>query len=109
MPVSAQNSNNEKVYAAVQMLVDLNGPKGPNIEGRDIFMYAMPLANGAKLDIGLTNWSINIDTGVVTYSQRETREQRLAACKNPEKNVMPCGALIAEEGWKIPDDYPFKL
>ncbi len=109
VPVSAQNSNNEKVYAAVQMLVDLNGPKGPNVEGRDIFMYAMPLANGAKLDIGLTNWSINIDTGVVTYSQGETREQRLAACKNPEKNVMPCGALIAEEGWKIPDDYPFKL
>lgn len=108
-PMSANNSKGEKINGAICMYVDLNGPKGPNIEGRDIFMYAMPLANGAKLDIGLTNWSINVDTGVVTYSQRETHEQRLAACKNPEKNVIACGALIAEDGWKIPDDYPFKL
>ena len=105
---SGTNSNKEKVVYAYYMFVDLNGSKGPNKAGRDIFEYALPLANGAKLDIGLTNWTIYAD-GTIVYHKQKTHSELLQSCKNPSSNSISCGALIAENGWKIPEDYPFRF
>lgn len=67
--------------------VDLNGSKGPNIQGKDIFIF------GFTSEQKLQPWRYN-----------HSRDQNLTSCQT---DGAECSALIMQDGWRIADDYPW--
>lgn len=63
------------------LYIDINGPKKPNEGGRDVFYFER-----------------NYNLGVITAPKGE--------CKN---NRSYCTNDIMSNGWKIPDDYPYRF
>lgn len=80
--------------------VDINGTKGPNKIGIDGFNMAIPLYNGMLLMRGeKTTKGNSLDFNVIN-----SLETIINNCKNTGDT---CGAWIKQNGWKIPDDYPW--
>lgn len=121
-------------YNLISLVVDVNGKKGKNTLGSDIFVfYAFnknSLCNGAinqyknyNTKNGLYPGSFD-DCGVPHVSF--TREELLspsAVCRSCNKQSTTCEdgssgtrtgtgsactAVIAKDGWNIKDDYPWK-
>ncbi len=69
------------------ILADINGAKGPNIAGRDVFEFLYD------------------NKGVLPYCHTKTKSQVDAACKSDSKSC--CTDKILREGWEIKDDYPW--
>ena len=87
----------------VTILVDVNGPKPPNVEGRDLFQMIFSLYDGILFMSGerqVTGYGISYDK-IIKYDEIMQR------CKNT--GVLECGALIKQNGWKIPKDYPYRI
>ena len=90
-----------------EIYVDLNGKKGPNKSGKDIF------------DILIAKTSINDSrgnfdrSGVYMYGQGKDRTTLLISgefgCSKTATTYAGtyCGALIMLDGWKIAPDYPW--
>ena len=70
------------------MYIDVNGLKGPNILGRDLFYFEV---NGSG--------SLNM-SGIT-----RTRNQILSSC-NTDVNAKECHSLIQKDGFKFSKDYP---
>ena len=103
------NSDNERVYPQYDITIDLNGPKGPNTEGKDVFLYRIYLTGGQN-SLGFCSKSMTFDADTRTFIFTEnTKQQLMYTCKHPSASICPCGALIQLNGWKIPDDYPHKF
>ncbi len=81
---------------------DINGEKGPNQDGRDMFQFEINYGGNASSD----NPSILKDLPGYTDT---SRSQYLATCKKGSCYANACTALIMNDGWEIKDDYPFKL
>ncbi len=93
-------------YPLVMIVVDLNGKKGPNIVGKDVFHLA-----------------INRSTYKFEMHGRSENKSRKNILKPVEKDEMTwdancapsndyyagvyCGYIIMLDGWKISDDYPW--
>ena len=79
------------------IMVDINGKKGPNIYGRDVFTLIIE-PNSSKINM---------------YGIGQTRENLLngaRGCKYDSNNKFSggwCGGLIQYDGWQIKDDYPW--
>lgn len=67
---------------------DVNGEKGPNQFGRDVYFYEMDNHSGL-------------------CSGDYTRELALENCKNYSDRS--CAQLIMIDGWEFKDDYPYRL
>ena len=76
--------------ASQQVLVDINGLRGPNVLGKDIFKVVM---NYDKNNVMPSNIDQNIDTINKNCSKTGNGES--------------CFAKIVKDGWKISDDYPW--
>lgn len=78
--------------------IDINGEKGPNIVGRDLFFttygYNISAQNHYKLQM-------------YNYSNKTRNELLLNGC-NKNNTGQYCGAVIEMDGWEIKDDYPWK-
>ena len=89
------NGNNGKLTYPV-IFVDVNGKNNPNILGRDFFMFSVDSVNTMKL---------------TPQGYEKDREELLELCsKNSSGNLydnLNCTGLIAKDGWKIKDDYPW--
>ena len=93
---------------------DVNGDKGPNEFGRDIFMffilsstdgvYADPIIDSIPHFNTILHNTIPWDDGLKNY----TREKSLQQCKT-DRTWGYCTHLIELDGWEIKDDYPYKL
>uniref|UniRef100_UPI0040278577 DUF6613 domain-containing protein n=1 Tax=Candidatus Scatousia sp. TaxID=3085663 RepID=UPI0040278577 len=91
------NNNGVKLFDLL-ISVDINGLKGPNIEGKDVFSYNLQTSGVAKSNFwGLTGAGIRRET-LLNDSYR--------GC-NKNASGQYCGALIQYDGWKIKDDYPW--
>ncbi len=86
-----------------QILYDVNGDKGPNSYGKDIFAFHI---------------AQNITYQYKKFSSYPTRikytnDTNISKCnqviKNNFANLYYCTYLIQENGWKIPEDYPVKI
>lgn len=86
---------------------DYNGEKAPNTLGIDMFDFLLCTEEGYKAGLSRNRqnpfdayfpWSC-VKTGC-------TRTQLLNSCKSTPYN---CSALIMYDGWKILEDYPYKL
>lgn len=82
--------------------VDINGPKkGPNIMGRDVFAFSLSCGNsGGKNGVVIGGASMSGNTN------RELILSDASGC-NKEGSGQYCAGLIAFDGWKIADDYPW--
>jgi hypothetical protein len=72
-----------------RVMIDLNGPKGPNLYGTDVFQFDRVSDNGVfPSGYDKTETEINLNcnkAGLGTY----------------------CAAKIMQDGWQIRDDYPW--
>ena len=86
-----------RVFSNLLILMDVNGKKGPNMAGRDLFV--------AQLDAKSNKFRMNGDG----YSM--TTLMNFCGYDSAERNyrTLYCGALIKANGWKITDDYPIKF
>ena len=100
---------------AYTFVIDVNGPAKPNIVGKDVFKFAIYRGTKSLLMLG----EIEFDTSIVKtlndvkkYAQSEeilpyvkqSREQMMSRCK---RYADWCGALIKQNGWRFPKDYPW--
>ena len=96
--------NSDYVFNYLGIGVDLNGFRGPNIIGRDFFMFSIPkddtlhklVPYGAfnTSDMPLREWT------------RENTQKGSYACSRKGRGQF-CAALIMIDGWEIRDDYPW--
>ncbi len=89
----------------VTILVDINGHKAPNVVGRDLFQMKYSLYDGILFMSGerqVTGYGLTYDK-IIKYDDIYTR------CKSGGNNLLECGALIKQNGWKIPNDYPYRI
>ena len=86
---------------------DYNGAKAPNTQGVDMFDFLLCTEEGYNAGL-LRNRQNPFDAYFPFSCARKgcTREQLLSSCKS---NPINCSALIMHDGWKIADDYPYKL
>ena len=107
---SCTNKNcSNTTITSVQHTIDINGPKGPNVYGKDVFNYSVNLISDVPTFhmAGTLYFDANSyeTTGEVTIGEY-SRSTLIANCKG---QGFYCGALIEKNGWKIPNDYPLKL
>lgn len=103
------HSSNNRI-AGQRIVVDINGPKFPNVYGKDIFELYM--ANEEMRQDPY--YKSRCGKGLIfcingTWSDEElTRDKLKERCTNygGNRGINTCGYLIHEAGWKIPDDYP---
>ena len=83
------------------IIIDINGPKAPNIAGRDVFLFTL---NGQYVP-GKGTFTIDSPKAVNGAGNTTTNE-----CNNDTQgywNGSSCAALIVNNNWEIPKDYPW--
>lgn len=97
------NNNGVKIFD-VLISVDINGSKGPNVFGKDVFAYNLSTqVNPYAGLVSKTNfWGL-----VGANVKRETLLNDSNRGCNKNGSGQYCGALIQYDGWKISDDYPW--
>ena len=96
--LSGVGPNGEKYIGSLLFVVDIDGPKGNNILGKDVFLFLIPLSNNARLlfyDLGRYD-----DNNFILLDR--TREELLQLC---ETKGDQCGRLIQSDGWEIKYKY----
>lgn len=81
------------VLWAIFFWADLNGLKGPNVVGRDIFLFRLKLEQNAKL--------------IPYYDGNTSYGSILARCQKGDLDSRCCTGLIMLDGWEIKDHYPW--
>ena len=103
--IAGQDNPNLKYLFCYLLQVDINGPKSPNVLGKDVFLFVYPIGYNAKLYFwGAENPKFYTSEGRVDYLD-VSRDDILESCNKAEG--ISCGALIQYDGWKISDDYPW--
>lgn len=96
----------------VDAFLDLNGNKGPNKQGRDIYYF---LSGGGYFNpFTWLEWTTISDTnkrlpeGVTPVTSNfNDRDNVLRLCKYGGTRF--CARLLLLDGWEFKDDYPYKL
>ena len=87
--------NRQDVIWAITFFVDLNGIKGPNVVGHDIFAFLLRTQD---------------DTKFTPYVYSNTNYSRaLYGCKSGGLESRFCTTLIMMDGWQIKDHYPWRF
>lgn len=112
------------------VFVDLNGPKTPNILGKDVFMFLINRPIYKSSDYRTSSYYIvpKCPAGLSTcfpgnyhsnkgYYWNGDEESLLDFCTGEGLDDLPalvtkgnsCAYMIERAGWKFPDNYPIKL
>ena len=96
----------------IWLFADLNGTKGPNKLGRDVFVFDAYRFASPAYRISL--WSENASFDNLKNSGSnltDTNNRAGYGCSKDNKfgyySGFYCGQLIQRSGWKIPKDYPW--
>lgn len=82
------------------MFADINGEKGPNIVGKDIFVFDIYKYNYGGYKIKFWNSTASIE--------HLKGSQDYGCNKNAQRyKGFNCGALIQQNSWEMPKDYPW--
>ncbi|MDR1327765.1 MAG: type II secretion system GspH family protein [Heliobacteriaceae bacterium] len=99
-----------RIYNYLIVMVDVNGPKKPNVVGKDTFRFNL-FFNGERgfkpVGAGLTRNAL-LNTGGVC--ENKLTYPSSYACNKNISGVAAgqlCSALIMLDGWQIKDDYPW--
>ena len=87
--LSLASGNDGNLTYNTGIYIDINGPKGPNIYGKDLFTYT------------ITSKNTILPSGYNTRMELLNKE-----CSNEGKGTA-CAAKIMKDGWQIIDGYPF--
>lgn len=87
--------NRQDVIWAITFFVDLNGIKGPNVVGHDIFAFLLRTQD---------------DTKFSPYVYQDASYDRIFNyCKSGGIESRFCATLIMMDGWQIKDHYPWRF
>lgn len=84
-------NNSGPLFTNVFIIVDINGTKGPNVYGRDVFCLILE-PNTSK--INMFGHSL---VGESSINQH---------CSATSSGSLMCGAKIMRDGWQMKNDYP---
>ena len=87
-PRNTTDINGNNVYVNL-FYVDLNGPKNPNIVGKDVFIFTLS------------------DKKLLRPFGYDKKYEDLDCSKQSSGNENDCTAKIMADGWEIKDDYPW--
>ncbi len=78
------------------IFVDVNGKAGPNVVGRDFYVFILSTSKNCLITYG-------------DYFEYFSRTQFIEQCGSTTSNTanLYCAGLIKLDGWKIKDDYPW--
>ena len=91
-----------------EMKIDINGKKGPNIRGKDKFSLIL-----TKQAISSNYFGIQSKPGLYFYGQGlsndylKTKHYACSKTKGTGNRGIFCGALIMQNNWQMPEDYPW--
>ena len=95
-----------KVGACYDIWYDINGEKGPNEKGRDIFVFILCKNGGCNFNSNQVRGFYCAPTG----EQFPTHEQLIDNCKNYRTDGGNwCTILLEQNGYEFPKDYPLGL
>ena len=95
-----------KVGACYDIWYDINGEKGPNEKGKDIFVFILCKNGGCNFNSNQVRGFYCAPTG----EQFPTHEQLIDNCKNYRTyGGNWCTILLEQNGYEFPKDYPLGL
>ena len=108
-------TSDNPLFFYIRIYVDLNGQRGPNRIGRDIFVFSLfkNVLNGSNQISSTTvmpGSNEDCGNGVAHYiMDRDTlTTSGCNTCKIDHTGYgVACAALIMKDGWEIKDDYPW--
>lgn len=86
------------VNKSVYIHFDINGQSGPNIYGKDVFVYLM-FPNVSSYRLGTSFYS--------TIPRSTLVNDAGAGCNKTSTQADYCLTLIMKDGWRMADDYPW--
>ncbi len=93
-----------KVGACYDIWYDINGEKGPNEKGKDIFVFILCKNGGCNFNSNQVRGFYCAPTG----QQFPTHEQLIDNCKDRNRGSY-CTILLEQNGYEFPKDYPLGL
>jgi hypothetical protein len=105
--VESQNRTTEDgVYREyVEIMVDINGQKGPNVSGRDVFQFRYLFYETSHPEnTAPVGKLVTIATG---WSRSNLLSESNSWTCNKNKTGGYCATVIMRDGWQIKDDYPW--
>ena len=93
-----------KIGACYDIWYDINGEKGPNEKGRDIFVFILCKNGGCNFNSNQVRGFYCAPTG----EQFPTHEQLIDNCKDRNRGSY-CTILLEQNGYEFPKDYPLGL
>ena len=95
-----------KIGACYDIWYDINGEKGPNEKGKDIFVFILCKNGGCNFNSNQVRGFYCAPTG----EQFPTHEQLIDICKNYRTDGGNwCTILLEQNGYEFPKDYPLGL
>ena len=95
-----------KIGACYDIWYDINGEKGPNEKGKDIFVFILCKNGGCNFNSNQVRGFYCAPTG----EQFPTHGQLIDNCKNYRTNGgQYCTILLEQNGYEFPKDYPLGL
>ena len=95
-----------KIGACYDIWYDINGEKGPNEKGKDIFVFILCKNGGCNFNSNQVRGFYCASTG----EQFPTHEQLIDNCKNYRTDGgQYCTILLEQNGYEFPKDYPLGL
>ena len=91
----------KKVVVGMNMAIDIDGPTGYNLFGKDVFMAIIPYAHNTRL-MFMQSFVLSANNTI-----RLDNDTRSAAWTRCASTGFYCGRLIQMDGWQIKDDYPW--
>jgi len=93
-----------KIGACYDIWYDINGEKGPNEKGKDIFVFILCKNGGCNFNSNQVRGFYCAPTG----QQFPTHEQLIDNCKDRNRGSY-CTILLEQNGYEFPKDYPLGL
>jgi prepilin-type N-terminal cleavage/methylation domain-containing protein len=84
------------------MTIDINGTKGPNVMGKDVFRLEYYMAATDQY----ANLNGKFVPTYVNYTRSDILSNKSDRC-NKKQNGDACFALIYKDGWQMKSDYPW--
>ena len=95
-----------KIGACYDIWYDINGEKGPNEKGKDIFVFILCKNGGCNFNSNQVRGFYCAETGYPF----PTHEQLIDNCKNYRTDGgVYCTILLEQNGYEFPKDYPLGL
>lgn len=103
---SADNSHG--VWTIARMYVDINGDRGPNVSGKDIFTILLETNGDSALKLsGITRIRSTKNRNTLLGNCRECCSKKVTSTGSHSYAGDFCAGLIQYDGWKISKDYPW--